>query len=279
MIARAAPLIGTTLFALLAAFWAAGPAMAASPVSEHFAASGEEPLPDGVDAPWAEILAAYVSKGEDGIARFAYAQVTPDHRASLEAYLISLQGFQPTTLTREGQLAFWVNLYNALTVKVVLDHYPVTSIRRIKFGRFWALGPWDHDLVTIDGIELSLNDIEHRILRVLYDEPRIHYAINCASLGCPNLHTEPFDAARIEEQFDEAARTYINHPRGARMDNERLIASSIYDWFEEDFGGSDESVIAHIREYADADLADALVGLDQLSAHAYDWSLNEPATR
>lgn len=175
---------------------------------------------------------------------------------------------------RNEQLAFWINLYNAVTVKVMLDNYPVLSIRDIKSG-FFTPGPWDKDLVTVENTALTLNDIEHRILRPVWQDARIHYAVNCASIGCPNLQSTAFTSDNVESLLDTAAIEYINHRRAVRVKNGKLQVSSIYNWYKVDFGGTDMSVIDHIRQYAKPALVSALKDIDEIeNDNHYDWRVN-----
>ncbi len=238
----------------------------------HDAASGIR-----VDhTPWARWLGTYLhTDTPDGINRVPYGRVSPADRAALEAYVRGMTAVPVDSLTRNEQLAYWINLYNALTVQVVLAHHPVESIRDIDISPGWfADGPWDAKLLTIAGERLSLNDIEHRILRPLWRDPRIHYAVNCASLGCPNLQPAPYDARRIDAQLDAAARAFVNHPRGVRFDDGELVVSSIYAWFQEDFGGTKQGVIRHLLEFAGTSLADRLRRHKGGFDDAYDWRLN-----
>jgi hypothetical protein len=171
-----------------------------------------------------------------------------------------------------------VNLYNALTVQVILDHYPVDSIRDVDISPGWfADGPWGKELIAVEGTALSLDDIEHRILRPIWQDPRIHYAVNCASIGCPDLQPEPFTADGLDAQLDAAARAYVNDPRGAEVTGDGLVVSKIYTWFQEDFGGTDIGVIRHLRQHADAELKAQLDGVDAIADSRYDWSLNDTA--
>ena len=223
---------------------------------------------------WTGFLAGYVHPGADGVHRFAYGEVSAEDRAALEGYLTALEQVAVTTLNRDEQLAYWINFYNALTVKVVLDHYPVASIRDIDISPgFFADGPWDAKLVTVEGVALSLNDIEHRILRPVWKDPRVHYTINCASIGCPNLQAFAFTGEKIDALLDAMAVAFINHPRGARIENGSLILSSIYSWFAEDFGG-EQGVLAHLRVYAGPQLKEVLDRTDTVGSYEYDWSLN-----
>jgi hypothetical protein len=225
---------------------------------------------------WDAFLKTYRSEARSGPARFAYASVSPADREALRAYVAALEAEPISRYSRPEQFAYWVNLYNALTVKVILDHYPVASIRDITISPgLFARGPWGRKLVTIEGERVSLNDIEHRILRPIWKDPRIHYAVNCASVGCPDLQGDAFTASNTETLLNRGARTYINDARGVRFDNGRLIVSSIYGWFAEDFGGS-AGVLDHLRQYAEPDLRRRLEARAAVDGHAYDWSLNAP---
>ena len=227
-------------------------------------------------SPWSRFLSAYLIPGKDGVNLLAYGQVAPADRLILERYITSLANIPVSQLNRSEQKAFWINLYNALTVQVVLDHYPVESIRDIDISPgFFANGPWGKQLVRIEGEAVSLDDIEHRILRPIWKDPRIHYGVNCASIGCPNLQLQAFTAKNTDALLDKGARDYINHPRGVRVAGNRLIVSSIYDWFIEDFNGNDEGVIAHLQRYAEPGLREQLQRFNRISDHEYDWSLND----
>ena len=226
-------------------------------------------------APWTAFLERYVVVGDDGIHRVAYTNVTAGDRRRLDTYLRSLQQTPIGRFRRDEQLPFWINLYNALTVRVILDHHPVESIRDISISPgLFSQGPWGRKLVEIDREPVSLDDIEHRILRPIWGDPRIHYSVNCASIGCPNLATQAFTASNTESLLEEAAVAYVNHPRGAAVRGGDLHASSIYDWFEADFGG-ESGVLEHLRRYARPELALELGGVDGVQAYEYDWSLNE----
>ncbi|MBE0502004.1 MAG: DUF547 domain-containing protein [Desulfuromonadales bacterium] len=226
---------------------------------------------------WADFLGHYlVTKHPSGINRVRYAAVTSEDKKRLAGYLDSLQGTAVSTLNRQEQKAYWINLYNALTVKTIIDHYPVKSIRDIDISPGWfSDGPWDARLLTIEGEKLSLNDIEHRILRPIWQDNRVHYAVNCASLGCPNLQSEPFTVETLEELLDRSASDYINHPRGMKVEGDKAILSSIYNWFQVDFGGNAEGVRQHLLKYAEADRAEYLKTGKVIFSYDYDWGLNE----
>ena len=232
---------------------------------------------------WSEILQRYLQTDrQSNIALFDYAAVNGAERAKLDRYIKHQTGLVASALSRDRQLAYWINLYNALTVKLVLDHYPVSSIRDINpasgfFDRLWQSGPWRAELVTVEGVPRSLDDIEQKILLPLGRDPRIHYAINCASLGCPDLANKAFTAGRLEPMLDAAARRFINHPRALRTDGEKLYLSSIYDWYRKDFGRTDREVIEHLMGYAEPGLRARLQLIDHISGYDYDWALNDVA--
>ncbi len=222
---------------------------------------------------WGDFLATYIVP-KDGINFVRYSAVSAADKLKLNTYIASLEAIDPTSLNASEAFAFWANLYNAVTVKVILEHYPLKSIKDISYGAF-TRGPWKQELVSINGQQLTLDNIEHGILRVAWDEPRVHYAVNCASYGCPNLGAEPFSGATLDDQLTTAAISFINHPRGAMVKKDKVIVSSIYKWFREDFGGTEKGVLAHLNQYATGDLAEALKGHSDIDKYQYNWSLND----
>ncbi len=244
----------------------------------EFAQSDDQSALRPDNTAWTEFLSRYVVAGEDGVARLRYADVTAEDRDLLSGYVEALAGLDPTLLSSDEQLSYWINLYNAVTVALILDHYPIASIRNIKSGPFDFDGPWDDERVTVAGAALSLNDIEHGVIRAVFDEPRIHYAVNCASIGCPNLRREAYDGASLDRALDEQARDYVNHARGVSVDEKgRVTASKIYAWFRGDFGETEEAILDHIRLYANPALIAALDGVEDIRRYDYDWSLNDRA--
>jgi len=232
------------------------------------------------------LLGRHVTTPADGVARVAYARwkATAADVAALDAWIAAAAAQRPSGMPRAEAYAFWANLYNALTLKVILDNYPVRSIRDIRstgvpFDPRQFNGPWRTRLITIEGRRMSLDDIEHGVMRPTFRDPRVHYAVNCASIGCPNLRPRAFRAATLEADLDDAARAFVNHPRGASLQPDgRLVVSSIYHWFKEDFGGTDAGVIAHLRRYAAPPLAARLGTVTAIADHAYDWALNDAAS-
>lgn len=225
---------------------------------------------------WGAFLKAFVRPGDDGFNRVAYGAVGAADKQALHGYLERLRQVDVAGLNRDDQLAFWINLYNALTVRLVVDFYPVKSIQDIDLSSgLFSSGPWDKKLIRIKDEMVSLNDIEHRILRPIWRDPRVHYAVNCASVGCPNLAAAPYTGANVEAMLNQAARDFINSPRGVRRTGDGLVVSKIYAWFSEDFGGSEAMILDHLSRYAETDTEVKILQTQDIDDYAYNWSLND----
>ena len=226
---------------------------------------------------WDEFLGKYVRQDTQGINRVAYGEVSDTDRQRLQAYLAKLEQTELNALSRDQQLAFWINVYNAETVELILQNYPVSSIRKINDGLL-SFGPWDRPVTTVEGQSLTLNDIEHRIIRPVFNEPRIHYALNCAAAGCPNLMDRAWRADTLKRDLDASERAYVNSPRGVTVGaNGALTLSKIYVWFREDFGATEKEVLERLEQVAEPELAAALAARSRVSRYSYDWSLNDAA--
>ena len=231
---------------------------------------------------WGIILKKYLvtsqlpteSSAPVGINLMEYGGVSKIDYDLLKIYLTTLEGISISSFSRPEQRAFWINIYNAATVNLILEHYPVESITNISFS-FFSFGPWDEELLTIEGEELSLNDIEHRILRPIWQDPRIHYALNCASIGCPNLQPIAFTAKNTDSLLETGASEYINHPRGAKKEDKKLWLSKIFEWYQDDYGGNEAGVLIHIQKYAKENLANSLYEDELEIEYHYDWRLNK----
>ncbi|MBT3788158.1 MAG: DUF547 domain-containing protein [Alphaproteobacteria bacterium] len=233
---------------------------------------------DHVD--WAVFLGRYLSMSSDGIAMLSYGKVSGEDHRKLLGYVNRLAGLKIRSYRKPEQLAYWINLYNARTALLILDNYPVESITDIKLsGGFFTSGPWSEKIMLIEGQAVSLNDIEHRILRPIWQDPRVHYALNCASRGCPNLPEVPFTSGNASQLLDKGASDFVNHPRGVRQYNDGLVLSKIYAWFEDDFGGDNLALFAHLSRYADDDLQTILKTKPAVSKYEYDWRLNDAIRR
>ena len=241
---------------------------------EFWLAHDQSSVEEVFHEPWQGLLDTYLDADhESGVNRFNYGEVTNADHKILDEYLDSLQAQDPRKLSRDEQLAYWINFYNALTAKVVLEKYPVESIRSIRFLTS-PFGPWDKNFVKVQGQSLSLNDIEHGILRPIWKDPRIHFAVNCASIGCPNLVDEAFTATTADELMDAAASDFINHPRGVDINGSILVLSSIFDWYGGDFGRDESEVVSYLSKF----LEGRSVNFEEFGEieYQYDWALNQP---
>ncbi|HBV75193.1 MULTISPECIES: DUF547 domain-containing protein [Vibrio] len=198
---------------------------------------------------------------------FRYATMSDKDKQTLHHYLQSLAKLDPRQLNRQEQFAYWINLYNALTVKLIIDHYPLQSIT--KLGGLFSFGPWDDNITTINKKELTLNDIEHRILRPIWKDKRIHYALNCASLGCPNLASNAFTSSNTEALLKQAENEFVNSNKGVNIHNDTVQLSSIFKWYAIDFGGESE-VIKYLSSFYPS-----LSQITKKPSYDYNWALNE----
>lgn len=212
------------------------------------------------------VLRQYVSA--EGVVD--YAKLSAD-RSDLDAYLASLAGVDPDKLgSKPEKLAFWINAYNAITLAGILHFYPTASIRDHR-------GFWDQVITNCGGVDRSLNDIEHRILRNM-GEPRIHMAIVCAAQSCPRLRNEAYVAARLDAQLDDQARGFLASRKRNRFDDATKTAqlSKIFDWFAADFDAEPYGgVRGFVRKYAEP--REWLGGEFAIDYLAYDWVLNGKA--
>ena len=231
---------------------------------------------------WQDILTAYLRTHSSDINKFDYAALKANAKdtSKLVKYLNYLQGVDPRTYSRAEQKAYWINLYNALTVKLVVDAFPVDSIRDICRNRApgsECSGPWNEVHAKVAGQDLTLDNIENDILRPIWKDNLIHYGLSCASYGCPDLYGTAFTAKNTETLLDTGARKYVNNSRGVDfMEDDFIIISSIYDWYVEDFGNNKQGVIKHLARYADEKLAERLKSFNGAVDYEYDWRLNCP---
>ena len=246
----------------------------ANPLADAFRGRGNDREPSY--AAYDSLLQKYVKMGRDGVARVDYAAFKRSGHQTLKAAIADMEKVQPERLPRPAQFAFWANLYNAKTLDIVLDAYPVRSIKDISLGGggFFKSGPWGAKVVTISGQRLSLDDIEHRIMRPIFRDPRVHYAVNCASISCPDLQPRAFTAGTLNTLLNKGARDYINHPRGVEVLRNGLKLSSIYKWYAEDFGRTPD-LLVHLAGYADGPLQAALAKSPSIVDYSYDWGLND----
>ena len=274
----AACVVIVSVFLILNPAAASGKAMPGS-----FWDAGNKANTEEIDhSPWQRILDGYLQVKRGGINRFDYAALKANSRdrSILKSYLDYLQGIDPRLYSKAEQKAYWINLYNSLTVRLVVDAYPVNSIREVCEDRnpdSKCSGPWKEKHAKVAGRELNLDNIENNILRPVWKDSLIHYGLSCASYGCPNLLKEAFTAKNTKKLLSSAAREYVNHPRGASfMGDDLIIISSIYEWYSEDFGKNERDIIKHLQSYADKKLAKRLENFKGTIDYEYDWSLNCP---
>lgn len=246
------------------------------PLALPAVAATSEARPVG-HATWTALLKEFVKRSPDGVNRVDYKGLKSKGGERLKGYIATLEAARPSTMRPQARKAFWINLYNAKTLDIVLARYPVGSIRDIALpgpdGKP-ADGPWSAKVVKVEGAELSLDEIEKKILIPEFGDVRVHYALNCLSIGCPNLLPEAYVAARLDRQLDAAARAFVNHPRGISIKPDRVEASSIYEWYADKFGGF-KGVITHMQRHARPALRRQLATVKNIDAYDYDWKLND----
>ncbi len=214
---------------------------------------------------WDTLTQRYVDRS--GVVNY---QGFVEDQATLRSYLELLSNNPPGSNWSEAkQLAYWINAYNAFTIQLILDHLPLTSIKDISDGLPMINSPWDLKFFTIGGLDFDLNTIEHAILRQGFQEPRIHFAINCASYSCPALRWEAYTAAKLESQLEDQAHRFINDPNKNKISEAVLELSSIFDWFASDFTRN-ESLRQYLRQYSKVPIRKAA----PIKHLEYDWSLN-----
>ena len=195
-------------------------------------------------------------------------------KAKLEQYLklISENAPDRKTWSKNQQLAYWINAYNAFTVKLIVDNYPTQSIRDLgpKLKIPLIKDVWHYKFFKIGGVESSLDEIEHSILRKEFDEPRIHFAINCASVSCPPLLNEAFMPEKLESQLQKVAVAFINDPTRNKINPDKVQISAIFSWFQGDFTKKG-SLIDFLNQYAKVKIKSNA----KVSHLDYNWNLNE----
>ena len=245
--------------------------MTLAPLAAAAAMASAQPF-DHAHAAWTAVLHGYV---QDGVVdyRGLHARGGPQLEAYLRA-LVAVSREEYGGFSREQRLAFWINAYNAYTVRLILDHYPVKSIRAIGL---LPLAAFRKSFIPLLGGELSLNEIENDRLRKELREPRIHFALVCASKSCPALRPDAYRAEAIDQELDEAARAFLRDPQKNRWDlaSRTLSLSSIFKWFSEDFERASGSVLGFVARHAPPETKAALAkGAVKIEFLDYDWSLN-----
>ena len=216
----------------------------------------------GLHDPWNELTGRYVV--DDRWVDFAAWHANDADRAALDTYIEALATVDVGDFEPAATMAYWLNLYNALTVDLVLENHPVQSIQDLD-------DPGGRPIVTIGEKTLSLDDIENRILRIQFRDPRLHFALNCGAAGCPPLAAFAFDADALDAQLEEITARAIRDAEWVDADSSGVVVSKIFEWYAEDFGG-EEGVRDFIANY----LGTAPDSLGALDYSDYDWGLNAP---
>lgn len=223
-------------------------------------------------APWSVMLGSYVTDG-----MVDYDAFRRDPRFA--TYLRSLERVNPGALARDERLAFWINVYNAFTIELINSRNERRSIRNInKVLGIPTRSPWAEPIIRVNGRTLTLDDVEHEIIRKEFAEPRIHVALVCAAIGCPPLRSEAFVAARLDAQLDDQARRFLSQAAKNRVDvaARTVYGSPIFTWYREDFGGTLAGVGAFWARYVEDPAAQRLLRSGQFRwvDTDYDWTLN-----
>lgn len=193
-------------------------------------------------------------------------------RDQFDKYIKLLEGNHPNekNWSRDESIAYWINAYNAFTVQLILDNYPIASIKDIKGGITFISSIWDQKFITIEGQDYDLNNIEQGILRKYYEEPRIHFAVNCASISCPPLANFAFTGDQLQNQLDQMTRSFLADPSKNKVTSDHLQLSKIFNWYKADFTDG-QSLKEYIDRYTDTDV-DPKAKISYLD---YNWGLND----
>ncbi len=215
-----------------------------------------------------QVLQEHVDEG-----KVDYAKLKANPK-KLEAYLDLLAVAKPTEMPYNTQLAFWINTYNALIIKGVIDHYPTKSVRKVKlFGGFFSRLKFQ-----VAGEKYSLNQIEHDIIRTEFVDPRVHFALVCASKSCPPLENTVYLPETIEEQLDAVTLEFVTDPKKVRLDRakRRVYLSKIFKWYKKDFTEGYDGVPDFLADYLPSDDAEFVLKKDVKFHYLdYDWTLND----
>ena len=247
-----------------------------SEVTEFWNASNESNESSIDHSKWQEILDRFVQEHESGINRFDYVGLKEDGELnqSLIEYLLELSEVDPRNYSKSEQLAYWLNHYNAIAVYLVTSQFPVESIQKIRFEGP-DTSPLDMKLAYLQDQPLSMNDIRNEILRPIWQDNRIHFALNSASLGCPSLSKQAFNSDNVDELLDAGMNSYLNHTRGVSIQEGKLTVSSIFEWYMDDFGHDGDEILAYLMRHVPTDLSEQIGELSKYET-AYDWQVNSP---
>ena len=212
-----------------------------------------------------------VSNHPSGINRFRYADVTRRDAKILDHYIVTLASIDPRSYRKLEQKAYWLNLYNALTLQGLLKVYPVSTVDRDKISR--------KRRIRVAGRKLNAADIDEQILRPVWDDYKVVFGLSCASMGCPAIHARAFTADNANTLLKQYAREFISHPRGLTVTKNELRVSAVFAWYREQFGADDRHLLRLLTHYAEDAKALYLLGFSGDIQYAYDQRINAPETR
>lgn len=240
-------------------------------------ARSDEQNPASIDhSAWDGLLRRYVVEGhQSGINRFRYGEVAVADQAVLDRYIDSLTALDPRAYRRDEQFAYWINLYNALTVQLILNHFPVTDISQIRID---GLDPWNAKLATVAGQPLSLNEIERSILVPVWKDHRVLFGLACGGLGCPDIQARACTGPNSRELLTSAGRRFVNSDRGVSIAGAQgpMHASRVLETYERDFGRDRKDFLRLMAHYAEDRKALYLLGYKGDIQYRDDWTLNAP---
>ncbi len=222
-----------------------------------------------------EILQAYViSDHPSGISRFDYDRVLDDDKAKLQAYLDYLQLLEPRQLSEAEAKAYWVNLYNAATLNMVIDAYSNGRVTKVQ-ARGLPTRRWRRTIVTVALQDMSLDDILNGVIRPLYRDPRMHFALFFCTLGGPDMPTEVLNGENNNELLDKFQEKYLMQSRAVRLEDGELVLSEIFQNYDTDFADSESALIRYLQQYVPEPVSEAMNGVYDIRFD-YDWALNQP---
>lgn len=224
---------------------------------------------------WQDFLDHNLVVNGSGLHVIDYAHMSNADVKLLDDYIVKMSAINIDNYNRHEQLAYWLNLYNALMVKTIKTYYPISSVQEINISPgLFSIGPFGASLINVTNTSLTLDDINNRIIRPIWSDPRTHYALNDGTIGGPNLSQTAYHSASLDEQLNQAATGYINALRGVQVIEEKLIVSKIYEWYAEDFGGNESDIIDHIKQFAQEPLKSQLKKINKIDGYVYNWHIN-----
>lgn len=261
------------IIAILLIFFSAA-ALSAQPtgLTQHWLPHNENSTATIDHSAFTAFLQNYVAVRDNAPNLVRYAQVTPASHKALEAYIDNLAQIPLDDYNREQQLAYWLNLYNAALINLVLDYYPVDKVLDIGDA---ASGPWAVPVATIDSIRLTLGDIRNKILRAIWQSPTVLYGMSWAAIGGPELRAIAYIGKGIYLQLRDSAKRFVNSPQGVTIKDNQLIVSDFFDWYRQAFGGNVITLISELREHAAPALSARLDVFDKIASYKFDWNLND----